>query len=115
MSYSIFNAYLEQSNQIRVALKLWHKKQVESHGIDVNKNRRSKKGIEGFFASIPGFIDDNLNYKGLEDGLGQKIDAQTTQSQLMANKPEEIYDKDVQIIIKDGKYHYLHEELNSCS
>lgn len=115
MSYSIFNAYIEQSNQIRAALEEWHKKQVESHGIDVNKNRRSKKGIEGFFASIPGFIDDNLNYKGLEDGLGKKIYAQTTQSQLMINKPEEVYDKDVQIIIKDGKYYYLHEVPNSYS
>lgn len=115
MSYSIFSAYLEQSNQIRAALENWHKKQVESHGIDVNKNRRSKKGIEGFFASIPGFIDDNLNYKGLEDGLGRKIDTQTTQSQLMINKPEDAYDKDVQIIIKYGKYYYLHEEIISYS
>ncbi|SEW20519.1 topoisomerase IV [[Clostridium] fimetarium] len=115
MSYSIFNVYLEQSNQIRAALEEWHRKQVELHGINVNKNRRSKKGIEGFFASIPGFIDDNLNYKGLEDGLVQKIDAQTTQSKLMLNKSEEVYDKDVQIIIKDGKYYFLHEELNSYS
>ncbi len=42
----------------RAELEEWHKKQVELHGINVNKNRRSKKGIEGFFASIPGFIDD---------------------------------------------------------
>jgi hypothetical protein len=113
MSYSLFNAYLEQSNQYRVALEEWHKKQVELHGIDVNKNRRSKKGIEGFFASIPGSINDNLNYKKLEDGIGQKIDAQTAQGQFMTNKPEEVYDKDVQIIIKDGKYFYLHEVPSS--
>ncbi len=113
MSYSIYISYMEQSNQIRLALEEWHKKQVESHGIDVNQNRRSKKGIEGFFASIPGFIVDKLNYKGLENGLGQKINAQTMQKQLMINKPEEIYEKDVQIIIKEGKYFYLHEVPNS--
>lgn len=115
MSYSLFNAYLEQSNQYRVKLEEWHKKQVELYGIDVNKNRRSKKGIEGFFASIPGSINDNLNYKKLEDGIGQKIDAQTAQSQFMINKPEEVFDKDVQIIIKDGKYFYLHEVPSSYS
>lgn len=112
MSYSIFNTYLQQSNQIRLSLEEWHKRQVESHGIDVNKNRRSRKGIEGFFAAIPGLIDDDLNYKGLEDGLGKKIDAQTTQSQLISNEPEDIYDKDVQIVIKEGKYYYLHEGSN---
>ena len=53
-----------------------------------------------------------MNYKKLEDGSGQKINAQTTQSQLMLNEPEDGYDKDVQIIIKDGKYYYLHDSSN---
>lgn len=72
MSYSIFNAYLKQSNQIRASLEEWHEKQVESLGIDIDKNRISKKGIEGFFAAIPGFVDNNLNYKELKNGLGKK-------------------------------------------
>lgn len=112
MSYSIFNAYLKQSNQIRAALEGWHEKQVESLGIDIDKNRISKKGIEGFFAAIPGFVDDNLNYKELKNGLGQKINAQKSKNQLMLNEPEDVYGKDVQIIIKDGKYYYLHESSN---
>ena len=112
MSYSIFNAYLKQSNQIRVTLEEWHKVQVESLGIDIQKNRISKKGIEGFFATIPGFVDDKWNYKELENGLVQKINAQKTKNQLMLNEPEDVFDKDVQIIIKDGKYYYLHEAPN---
>ena len=39
MSYSIFNTYLKQSNQIRVTLEEWHKEQVDSLGIDIHKNR----------------------------------------------------------------------------
>jgi len=112
MSYSMFNKYLKQSNQIRAALEEWHKKQVDSLGIDIDKNRISKKGIEGFFAAIPGFIDDDLNYKELEDGLGKKINDQKTNNQLLLNEPEDVYDKDVQIIIKDGKYYYLHDSSN---
>jgi len=112
MSYSIFNAYLEQSIQIRVALDEWHKEQVESLGIDIDKNRISKKGIEGFFAAIPGFVDDKWNYKELKDGLGQKINALKTKNQLMLDEPEDVYDKDIQIIIRDGKYYFLHEASN---
>ncbi|MDD3137852.1 MAG: topoisomerase IV [Lachnospiraceae bacterium] len=112
MCYSIFKTYQEQSDQIRVALEEWHKKQVQVHGIDIDKNRRNRKGFGGFVASIPGVFYDDLNYRGLEDGLGQKIDAQIAPSQLQINVPEEVYNKDIQIIIKDGKYYYLHDELN---
>jgi hypothetical protein len=39
------------------------------------------------------------------------LDTQTTPKQKTLNEPEEIYDEDVQIIIKDGKYFFLHETL----
>lgn len=109
MSYSLFNTYLKQSNQIRVTLEEWHKEQVDLLGIDMCKNRISKKGIEGFFAAIPGFVDDKWNYKELENDLVEKINAQKAKNQLLLNEPEDVFAKDVQIIIKDGKYYYLHE------
>lgn len=109
MSYSVFNAYLKQSNQIRTTLEEWHQKQVRLLGIDIDKNRRSKTGIEGFFAAIPGLIDDKWHYKELEDGIMSKIHAQKEDIQLSLNKPEDVYDKDIPIIIKDGKYYYLRE------
>ena len=42
--------------------------------------------------------------------MGKKIDAQIALSQLEINEPEEVYNQDIQIIIKDGKYYYLHDE-----
>ena len=64
--------YKEQSNQIREVLEEWHKKQVQVHGIDIDRNRRNRKGIGGFVASIPGVFYDDLNYRGLEDGWEKK-------------------------------------------
>lgn len=111
MCYSIFNIYLEQSNKIRAILETWHNNQVELLGIDIDKNRINKTGIGKILTAIPGIIDDNWNYKSLKDGLGNEINAQKTENQLMGNKPEDLYDNDIQIIIKEGKYYYLHENI----
>ena len=105
--YAIFTTYLEQSNRIRTALEEWHHRQVGLLGIDIDKNRKNKTGVEGFFAAIPGLVDDKWKYKELTTGLGQKINAQKTTNHLLVSKPDDVYDKDVQIIIKDGKYFYL--------
>jgi len=109
MSYSLFNKYLEQSVQVRTSLEQWHDRQVKSLHIDLDNKRIAKIGIEGFFSAIPGIVDDKWKYKELKNGLEQKINAQTTKNQLMLDEPNDIYEKDVQIVIKDGKYYYLHE------
>ena len=48
----------------------------------------------------------------LTNGLGQKIIDQKTTNQLIVGKLDDVYDNDVQIIIKDGKYFYLAGEVN---
>lgn len=112
MSYSLFNAFLEKSIQAKNSLEQWHNTQVQSLHIDLDKNRKTKTGVEGFLSMILGVIDDNWNYEELKNGLGQKINAQKAKNQLVVNEPKDVYDKDVQIIIKNGKYYYLHESLD---
>lgn len=109
MSYSLFNKFLEQSVQTRNLLEQWHDRQVKSLCIDLDKKRMSKTGFEGFFSAIPGFVDDKWKYKELKKGLVQKINTQTKPKPKVLNKLKEVYDEDVQIIIKDGKYYFLHE------
>lgn len=109
MCYSLFNKFFEQSVQTRNLLEQWHDRQVKSLCIDLGKNRITKTGVEGFFSAIPGFVDDKWKYKDLKQGLVQKINTQIKPKPKALNKPEEIYDEDVQIIIKDGKYYFLHE------
>lgn len=109
MSYFIFNTYWEQSNQIRVSLEEWHQNQAWRLGIDIRKNRRSKKGFESLITAIPSLFKDDWNYKELEAGVGEKISTQKDKNQLAYNEPEDVYGKDVPIIIKDAKYYYLRE------
>lgn len=109
MCYSLFNKFLEQSVQTRNVLELWHDKQVKALSIDLDKNRISKSGVEGFFSAIPAFVDEKWKYKELKQGLVQKINTQSQTKLQALNEPETVYDEDVQIIIKDGKYYFLHE------
>jgi hypothetical protein len=44
--------------------------------------------------------------------LVEKINTQTTPRPKALHEREEIYDEDVQIIIKEGKYYFLHEASN---
>ncbi len=108
-SYSTFYIYRGFSEQTRNALEEWHKKQVRDLNIDLDNNRILKSGVEGIISAMPALIDDEWKYKTLQHGLVQKIKIQS-QTELKAfDKSDAVYDKDVQIIIKDGKYYFLHE------
>lgn len=128
--YSAFNSHLEQSKRTEETLKKWHEEQIKSLKIDINKNRRNKIGIGSFIKSTPKFIDgntknikgiinlvdatpefikENLKYKEVDIKLIQKIETQKSKSNLKFNQPEDIYNKNIQIVIKENKYFYLHE------
>jgi hypothetical protein len=106
MCFSLYNKYWELSVQARNVLEAWHDKQVEVLKIDLEKNRRSKIGVEGFFAQIPAIIDDRWRYKDLKCGLVDKISIQAQSKPIAITEQKAIYDSDVEIIIKDGKYFY---------
>lgn len=108
MSYSIYNTYLIQSNQTLEILEAWHEEQVGHLGIEIDKNRVMKKGL---FATALGVVNEDLKYKELADGLLDKINGQRSENRLIVNSSKNLYNEDVQIIIKDGKYFYLRESI----
>ena len=75
----------------------------------MSKNRIPKSGIEGVVSTIPGLVDDGWKYKALKQGLVEKISTQAKEKPEISEKPMEVYNEDVEIIIKDGKYYYLHD------
>lgn len=113
MSFSTFNLYLEQSNKVRKALLDWHNNHIETLSIDVSRNRIRKSGLEGVLAEVPAVMDKKWKYKELQAGLTQKISAQTISNKILYEKHNDIYNQDLQIVIKEGKYYYLKNIQNS--
>lgn len=109
MCFSIYTKYWELSLQTRDGLESWHEKQVAALKIDLDMNRRSKSGIEGFFSHIPALFDDTWKYKDLKYGMADKITSQTQTKPQALIEQKAVYEHDVQIIIKDGKYYYQHD------
>ena len=107
MCYSLYQKFWELSVRARNVLEAWHDKQVATFKIDLDKNRRTKSGVEGFFAQLPAFIDDKWKYKDLKQGMAEKISSQAQRKPKVMIEQKAIYENDVQIIIKDGKYYFL--------
>lgn len=107
----MFNKYFEESVHIRNKLELWHENQVRALHIDLNNNRISKSGFKGVVSAIPGLLDDNWNYKELEKGLAEKISTQVTGKLKIPDESVEVYDNDVDIVIKNDKYYYLLKDV----
>ena len=108
-SHSLLKKYLEQSAQARAHLAAWHDRQVERLQIDLSQERRSRLGWDAFLAAVPSMIDDKFKYRALEQGLVNEIGTQANAVLGRRGDLEDVYDDDVEIIIKDGKYYLLHE------
>ena len=108
-SYAVYSKYLGQAQQTQTLLRQWHDKQVAALRIDLNKERISKAGFEAIISAPLGLIDDRFKFKTLKQNLASEISTQANHSLENPAKPKRVYDEDVEIIIKDGKYYYLHE------
>lgn len=109
VSYTLWYKFLGQSIQTRDLLQQWHEKQVKALGIDLDKERITKAGFEAFISAIPGLIDPKYNYKDLKQEFVQRINFQAKPMQKSSDEVKQVFSKDIEIIIKDGKYYYLHE------
>lgn len=108
--FASYNKYLEHSIQARTLLGEWHDRQVRTLRIDLDNKRISKARFEAIVSAPLGWlIDDKFNYKELKQSLAQEISAQANTTLGSSKTPRQVYDEDVEIIIKDGKYYYLPE------
>jgi hypothetical protein len=73
----------------------------------LDKERVSKAGFEAVVSAIPGLIAEKYKYTELRRDFADEINAQASAVPTMLDAPKQVYDEDVQIIIKDGKYYYL--------
>ncbi|WP_338994924.1 hypothetical protein [Fusobacterium polymorphum] len=107
---AILPIYSKYVSDTQKQLTTWHKGVANQLGIDIEKGHRKRSGINGTFHSIIGFIanDDSYNFKSMEKKTIDMIKEQ----ELGHNKnypidTSELYNEDVQLIVKNGKIYYL--------
>lgn len=69
-------------------------------------NRAQKGLIEG----IPGLVVERWKYLSTDAGLDDEIESQSSLESGVKDSVPEIFDKDVEVIMKDGKYFYVRGE-----
>lgn len=102
--------YADQVQKTQARLTSWHEDNIERLKIDMPEQRRKRDGFDGVIHFLPGLFKDELKYKKMDEETVIMIDSQSsaTQQTQSQSKPE-LYDEDVQIVAKDGKYYYLPE------
>jgi len=106
-SYALFLPHAKQSTATQDRLIAWHETVCERLEIDVDAAWRKRQGVEGFFMSILGVVNDDFNYKALPKSTVQMIRKQSGDSSLTGIKEEDLFRENVQLIAKDGKLYYL--------
>lgn len=120
-SYASYKLYSKQSAQTRTLLKQWHEKQAKALRIDLRLERMQilpikipqehpdskTEPVKAFAEASLVLMDDYLNHKKLKQGLAHEIIAQKNSALGRPAAPRPVYDEDVEIFIKGGKYYYL--------
>ena len=108
---AMFLPYARQADEALEALKAWHKKTGAALEIDLDGNRRRRQGVEGFIMNIPAIFNQKLHYRELPERTASMIAKQSAGQQNAALQHEtDRFQKDVCLIVKDGKLYYLPEE-----
>ena len=108
---AMFLPYARQADEAQEALKAWHRKTGAALEIDLDENRRRLQGVEGFFMNIPAIFNGKLHYRELPERTASMIAKQSAGQRSTALQHEtDRFQKDVCLIVKDGKLYYLPEE-----
>ncbi len=104
--YSSYNNLLNNSNESKKLILIWHNFNIEKLEIDIDNNRFKKKGFKGIASKPLTLIDKKWDYNELEIELKNKIIIQRKGKEIMKSEPIGLFSDDVQIIAKGGKYYY---------
>ena len=107
--YSSLEDYLEQSNIVRDKLAQWHYDQSTHLGIQIHKSRISKKGFEGAIFYLPGMVQNDLKYKKMNKDIVDRIKKQSVDKLHFSNTTDNVFERDLQILVHNGKYYYLND------
>ena len=111
--FSLFDKYGKLSTNTLNKLSEWHNKETQEYKIDIEKNKRQKLGIEGFFAKPISLINKEYGYKKVDTKVTKMISKQSNAHVIDTNENVDLYKEDIVLIQKDGKTYYLPYKENN--
>lgn len=102
--------YAKQNSEVQDRLKIWHKDITKRLSIDIEKCHRKRSGLKEGIHGIIGLIknSNNYNFKHIEKRTVNMIKEQISgHSNDYLISTSELYNEDVQLIVKNGKIYYL--------
>ena len=105
--FGSFDLHASKAESIHTRLIDWHNAQCEALKIDLTEGRRKHTGALAWLNKPIGWINDNWNYQSIDDKTVHMIKDQISEITNLSYSSENLFNEDVQIIIKDGKYYYL--------
>ena len=104
--YERFNIALTQSLAINKEIELFHRNEINTISIDLQKGRYKKSYfLDNVVQPVISLIDEDINYVNIDQILMKKINNQLSNMEI---SPIELntYEKETKLLIKDGKIYY---------
>lgn len=99
--------YTKQVMEVHNLLIKWHKNIIKKLEIDTTNSRRKRDGLDGAVHWIPGLFKDDFKFCKIPEETKIMIEEQTSNYNFMPRDKDNLFNKDVKIISKDGKVYYL--------
>lgn len=107
---ALLPTYEKQVKCAQGRLSAWHNETIQRLGIELDKLRRKRDGLDNAIHFIPGLLNDDKKFRTIENRTAEIIIGQVAgHISSHAVDTSELYTKDVQLIAKDGKVYYLPE------
>lgn len=94
---------------MRDKLAQWHNNQSRQLGIQIQKSRITKKGFEGAVFYLPGMVQNDLKYKKMNKDIVDRIKKQSVDKLHFSNTTDNVFERELQILVHNGKYYYLND------
>lgn len=107
-SGALLSIYSEQVKDTISQLNIWHQSQAENLGIDRNEYTRRRVGVDGLIHKIPSLINGDYKFRPISEKTADTITIQTTDYEILRKmETVDLFQEDVRVISKEGKFYYL--------
>lgn len=95
---------------VQEKLSEWHQNTAKRLSIDTSETRRKRDHLDGVIHFLPGLFNDDFNFRSISKDTASMIQVQAIG--YVVTHPYDksnLYQEDVQLIVKNGKVYYLPE------